>query len=148
MQNELSSYVCPNSQAPGIKETFPMNLTVKRVSDNYFECDTMKPSYSEPNQSDSYYECEAGPHTVDFNLQIQERFDSGICNICFEAESNIVLMKCGHGGLCKACGIVLMSSGKVCYICRASIDCLYELEGSFQVKSKIQVANQTNIEEV
>jgi hypothetical protein len=44
-----------------------------------------------------------------------------MCLICFENESEIVNLPCGHGGLCKKCGIEIFDTNKECVLCRATI---------------------------
>lgn len=33
--------------------------------------------------------------------------DSEQCKICFDAEARVVLLPCGHGGLCEGCAKVV-----------------------------------------
>ena len=45
-----------------------------------------------------------------------------LCNVCFEIESDVVFMECGHGGLCLKCAEDIWKSTGECYLCRQSID--------------------------
>ncbi|KAF4654925.1 hypothetical protein FOL46_008474 [Perkinsus olseni] len=54
--------------------------------------------------------------------------DDGTCKVCFEDPATIVLLPCGHGGLCQGCAKDLVLSGKSCYICGKEFHMLAELK--------------------
>ncbi|KAF4735740.1 hypothetical protein FOZ62_012260 [Perkinsus olseni] len=54
--------------------------------------------------------------------------DDGTCKVCFEDPATIVLLPCGHGGLCQGCAKDLVLSGKPCYICGKEYHMLAELK--------------------
>jgi hypothetical protein len=49
------------------------------------------------------------------------------CKICFDDESSIVLLPCGHGGLCEGCAKDLVTITKECYICRTEVELLAKI---------------------
>lgn len=50
------------------------------------------------------------------------------CLVCMEGKSEVVLMDCGHGGLCAVCANNLMENTGVCHICRSSIEYVVEIK--------------------
>ncbi|EER00616.1 hypothetical protein Pmar_PMAR015066 [Perkinsus marinus ATCC 50983] len=54
--------------------------------------------------------------------------DDGTCKVCFDDPATIVLLPCGHGGLCQGCAKDLVLSGKPCYICGEEYHMLAELK--------------------
>jgi hypothetical protein len=60
-----------------------------------------------------------------------EAASSTECKICFDDESCIVLVPCGHSGLCEGCAKDLVTLTKECYICRSEIELIAK------IKSKI-----------
>ena len=60
------------------------------------------------------------------------------CKICFDDESCIVLLPCGHGSLCEGCAKDLVTATKECYICRTEI----ELIAKIRKPSLRRVANE------
>ncbi|CAD8076659.1 unnamed protein product [Paramecium sonneborni] len=68
---------------------------------------------------------------------IQQNDDK--CQICFDIESNIVLLPCQHGGLCEECIIKWLEKQKNCYICREKIEKYLRIaksneEGKFTIR--------------
>ncbi|KAF4651533.1 hypothetical protein FOL47_000325, partial [Perkinsus chesapeaki] len=53
--------------------------------------------------------------------------DDGTCKICMENPATIILLPCGHGGLCQGCAKDLVLAGKTCYICREEFTMLAEM---------------------
>ena len=49
------------------------------------------------------------------------------CKICFDDESCIVLLPCGHGSLCEGCAKDLVTATKECYICRTEIELIAKI---------------------
>lgn len=43
------------------------------------------------------------------------------CLICFDKNSNAVIMDCGHGGICYDCCIAMWQKNQGCYLCRKPI---------------------------
>jgi hypothetical protein len=61
------------------------------------------------------------------------------------SQANGVLMECGHGGLCYACGLELARKGQTCPLCRAVIAEVIQIESmslSFGVASS---SNQVKV---
>ncbi|KAF4655839.1 hypothetical protein FOL47_009260 [Perkinsus chesapeaki] len=54
--------------------------------------------------------------------------NDGTCKVCFEDPATIVLLPCGHGGLCQGCAKELVLSGKPCYICGEEFHMIAELK--------------------
>mmetsp|Transcript_24207 Transcript_24207/g.31521 ORF Transcript_24207/g.31521 Transcript_24207/m.31521 type:complete len:164 (+) Transcript_24207:366-857(+) len=50
------------------------------------------------------------------------------CYICTSSQANGVLMECGHGGLCYACGLELARKGQTCPLCRTTIAEVIQIE--------------------
>ena len=50
------------------------------------------------------------------------------CKICFDDESCIVLIPCGHSGICEGCAKDLVTLTKECYICRSEIELIAKIK--------------------
>ncbi|KAF4680591.1 hypothetical protein FOZ60_013237 [Perkinsus olseni] len=53
--------------------------------------------------------------------------ESELCKICFDAEARVVLLPCGHGGLCEGCAKDLIIASSECYICRQPVKLIAKL---------------------
>lgn len=51
-----------------------------------------------------------------------------VCFVCFDAPQNCVNIPCHHGGICMRCGLDLWSKSKKCYLCKASIESLLNID--------------------
>jgi len=60
----------------------------------------------------------------------KEEGDAKPCYICMSSQANGVLMECGHGGLCYACGLELARKGQTCPLCRAIIMEVVQIEST------------------
>jgi hypothetical protein len=54
--------------------------------------------------------------------------DGGECKICFDDQSCIVLVPCGHSGICEGCAKDLVTLTKECYICRNEIELIAKIK--------------------
>lgn len=50
------------------------------------------------------------------------------CYICEENEPNIILMSCGHGGMCKGCVLQSMKKNNSCMQCRKPVSSIYQIK--------------------
>ena len=71
--------------------------------------------------------------------------DRHLCYVCCLARRDAVIMECGHGGLCYACGVALAQRHpRTCPICRSPISSVLRVErrarGSSEVVSNEGVA--------
>ena len=57
------------------------------------------------------------------------------CKICFDDESSIVLIPCGHSGICEGCAKDLVTLTKECYICRSEIELIAKINKKSKTKS-------------
>lgn len=73
-------------------------------------------------------------------LQRQKTNQSGgsECKICFDDQSCIVLIPCGHSGICEGCAKDLVTLTKECYICRNEIELIAKIKKPSQVESEKQ----------
>ena len=131
---------------PDVTETHPPNLKLKKISANYYQSqDEARPS-TEPNGTDFPERYLASSQVAAASLrdhEESEEFSLQICSLCIADEANAVLMSCGHGGLCKACGVVLMAGPTGCYLCRSPIDYIYEISSYSKVQSKVELSRQS-----
>ena len=66
-------------------------------------------------------------------LTFQSQAPSGIddeeeCIVCCDNFPNAVQSPCGHGGLCKACGLEYLKNESKCMVCRKKIETLLIIE--------------------
>mmetsp|Transcript_10678 Transcript_10678/g.9086 ORF Transcript_10678/g.9086 Transcript_10678/m.9086 type:complete len:261 (-) Transcript_10678:416-1198(-) len=54
----------------------------------------------------------------DGQMQIPE---DNLCQICFDAEARVVLLPCGHGGLCEGCAKDIIATTGNCFLCRQPV---------------------------
>ena len=40
------------------------------------------------------------------------------CLVCFEEPADVVLMPCGHGGICYSCASSICNKNRLCFLCR------------------------------
>jgi len=50
------------------------------------------------------------------------RMDTELCYTCCENMATIVLLHCGHGGLCHACVKHVLNTNRRCPLCRSEIN--------------------------
>ena len=65
------------------------------------------------------------------------------CKICFDDESCIVLIPCGHSGVCEGCAKDLVTLTKECYICRSDIELLAKIKLKPSRSDKVQKGSST-----
>ncbi len=69
---------------------------------------------------------------------------SNECKICFDDESCIVLVPCGHSGLCEGCAKDLVTLTKECYICRREIELIAKIKPNAGKESKRPLFEEAN----
>ncbi|CAD8071274.1 unnamed protein product [Paramecium primaurelia] len=70
-----------------------------------------------------------------------------LCLVCYEKESNMINMPCGHGGFCKECCEQLLSKSEVCYLCRKPVTHslqIQEVQNRESLVEVIEVLEQQN----
>ena len=50
------------------------------------------------------------------------------CKICYADHTSMIILPCGHGGLCQGCTKDLIHHSKECYICRGPIEFIAEIK--------------------
>lgn len=74
----------------------------------------------------SYKYCnEAG---CEFNTQQGQEAEGGQCIVCYGSQADIVIMQCGHGGMCCECALLGWKKTDKCHICRGTVESLGRLE--------------------
>ena len=60
-------------------------------------------------------------------IRLDESMENGkTCNICCARDSDTIIMKCGHSGVCFACACELWKDFKKCHICREGIQMIMQ----------------------
>lgn len=67
------------------------------------------------------------------------------CLICFDNESDAVIMHCGHGGVCYTCCIALWRKNQGCYLCRKPISQVLQVDLKVPHGDKIKVISCTKM---
>ncbi|CAD8079063.1 unnamed protein product [Paramecium sonneborni] len=82
------------------------------------------------------------------NKQEQQNQNSQkLCLVCYEKESNMINMPCGHGGFCKECCEQLLSKSELCYLCRKPVTHslqIQEIQNRESLVEVIEVLEQQN----
>ncbi|EER07056.1 hypothetical protein Pmar_PMAR015469 [Perkinsus marinus ATCC 50983] len=73
--------------------------------------------------------------------------DDGTCKICMENPATIILLPCGHGGLCQGCAKDLVLAGKTCYICREEFTMLAEMNQKWSKSEAVITATSDHEED-
>lgn len=56
------------------------------------------------------------------------RLDEDICVVCYNNESNAVIMNCGHSDICEDCAKEIWLTSKLCYMCQQPINYMARVE--------------------
>jgi len=56
------------------------------------------------------------------------QIEESLCYICEENKPNIILMSCGHGGMCKDCVLQSMKKNNSCMQCRKPVSSIYQIK--------------------
>ncbi|CAD8062650.1 unnamed protein product [Paramecium primaurelia] len=77
----------------------------------------------------------------------QNQNSQKLCLVCYEKESNMINMPCGHGGFCKECCEQLLSKSELCYLCRKPVTHslhIQEVQNRESLVEVIEVLEQQN----
>ena len=83
-------------------------------------------------------------HAHDFEDEEEEP----LCFICFANVANVVLLDCGHGGICLECAMDTIKRNNICTLCRSPVSQIIEIEskecgnGMFKVIDSYYVSKQ------
>jgi hypothetical protein len=92
-----------------------LNLDVTRVSENFF-----RPTAPGPNRQNGDVEMGAqNPNRAPLGE------DEGLCIVCQDKKSDVIIKPCGHGGFCTDCMKEYLKEKDDCSLCRAKIDEVY-----------------------
>ena len=75
--------------------------------------------------------------------EVISELEADLCVFCYQDPPNIMIDKCGHGGVCKTCVIYYLKHNKVnCPFCKQPIHKLFLLEkdngGTYYAKGEIK----------
>ena len=51
-----------------------------------------------------------------------------MCKVCFANNSNTIVNRCGHGGMCSSCAKSIVKKMGKCMMCRQPIDVIYVIK--------------------
>ncbi|CAD8074040.1 unnamed protein product [Paramecium sonneborni] len=77
----------------------------------------------------------------------QNKNQQKLCLVCYEKESNMINMPCGHGGFCKECCEQLLRKSELCYLCRKPVTHslqIQEVQNRESLVEVIEVLEQQN----
>lgn len=101
-----------------MREAANQSVKLERVTSTFFKISGSKPNVGKSDTSNELRE----ETTKDLEGGSTE------CKICFDDESCIVLVPCGHSGLCEGCAKDLVTLTKECYICRSEIELIAKIK--------------------
>ena len=58
--------------------------------------------------------------------------DENLCYLCYERVADVVLMNCGHGGICFNCVVPIVKKNYHCMECRGHVKTIYKIQPSSQ----------------
>lgn len=64
------------------------------------------------------------------------------CTLCVTKFANVVLLPCGHGGLCEGCLLKAYSKSTECYMCKAFIEKAVRIDPTRQVGDMVIVVGE------
>ncbi|KAL4432052.1 hypothetical protein ABPG74_017788 [Tetrahymena malaccensis] len=100
-----------------------INGTHRKSESFAFRNESMKPDIKDKSQKQEEEESK--------NTSVQN------CLVCFENQPDTVFMKCGHGGICYECALLIWKNTQECYLCRQKVEQLYQLECNSDNKDKV-----------
>jgi len=111
-----------------MREAANKSVKLERVTSTFFKIASRR-SKSQvaltPETPDSPDRADAGVLT---HQKTNQSLSAGSeCKICFDDESSIVLIPCGHSGICEGCAKDLVTLTKECYICRSEIELIAKI---------------------
>jgi len=65
----------------------------------------------------------------------QEENEDNICYLCCERQSNAVLSRCGHGGICSCCAVNLLAKKSECMGCRSIVDSFFKIDPQYRISN-------------
>ncbi|CAK77596.1 unnamed protein product (macronuclear) [Paramecium tetraurelia] len=77
----------------------------------------------------------------------QNQNSQKLCLVCYEKESNMINMPCGHGGFCNECCEQLLSKSELCYLCRKPVTHslqIQEVQNRESLVEVVEVLEQQN----
>mmetsp|Transcript_71125 Transcript_71125/g.189850 ORF Transcript_71125/g.189850 Transcript_71125/m.189850 type:complete len:214 (-) Transcript_71125:82-723(-) len=99
--------------------------TLKQVSEFHFKWpDETDRGTASPSSSSPALPAPSNARTVD-----SDPSSDLSCVVCFEGERDAIVLNCGHGGLCLACGVKIWDSTRQCPMCRQRIIGLMRVVG-------------------
>jgi len=74
-----------------------------------------------------------------------EILEESPCYICETDQPDIILMGCGHGGMCKDCVLVSIKKNNSCMECRAPIQAIYQIAKENKERGRVKAYQIFNI---
>ncbi|CAD8100175.1 unnamed protein product [Paramecium sonneborni] len=119
---------CQNKDQKIKREPTKAQIFLQKLSSAYFK--QIKDPEIVILKCTNHNEIDTERNTNNRNIQksqdLQQQSNSK-CIICCENPSNAVLMTCGHGGICYQCAIQMAQKSKECFLCRQTIQEIYEI---------------------
>ena len=111
-----------------MREAANKSIKLERVTSTFFKIASRRSKSGvamTPETPDSPDRADAGVLT--HQKTNQSLVGGSECKICFDDESSIVLIPCGHSGICEGCAKDLVTLTKECYICRNEIELIAKI---------------------
>ena len=97
-------------------------------------------SYKEHNTKGSEYFIKKHEQKSSFQKQT--------CTICLDADSNSVLMDCGHGAICFNCALTILNTTCECPLCRNPVVQVLRIDTSFQSDDLLKVIEAVDLHNI
>jgi len=111
-----------------MRESANKSIKLERVTSTFFKIAPMRSKSGIPTTTTPAKAIPASSMNELPTLSRQPTEDAGgECKICFDDQSCIVLVPCGHSGICEGCAKDLVTLTKECYICRNEIELIAKI---------------------
>jgi len=76
---------------------------------------------------------------------MKDNEESNLCYLCYEEESDAILMNCGHGGVCYKCVVPLIKKKNQCMECRSVVDVIHKIDLKLKNYNVLKAVEQLKV---
>ena len=81
----------------------------------------------------------------DVPKEMENNEESNLCYLCYEEESDAILMNCGHGGVCYKCVVPLIKKKNQCMECRSVVDVIHKIDLKMKNYNVLKAVEQLKV---
>ena len=131
-----------NKKEP-IEVTYNTSVTIEPLAKN---CTVETEEEHKANDKKDIIQTETGHQQaiVSPTKKVEDDLTLEQCQLCFDCESDAVILECGHGGICFICSLKLLCSSGVCHICRHKVEQVVRLDIHYNDPTFMKVIEGVN----